>query len=57
MAKWILCGALLFLCSCAYQEEQAQKIRIGMMPKLVGIDYFNACEQGARAAAAELGSF
>ena len=30
-------------------------IRIGMMPKLVGIDYFNACEKGAREAAAELG--
>ena len=55
MSKWIICGALLFLCSCAPQEDQTQKIRIGMMPKLVGIDYFNACEKGARAAAAELG--
>lgn len=28
---------------------------IGLMPKLVGIDYFNACERGAQEAAAELG--
>ena len=31
------------------------KLRIGVMPKLVGIDYFNACEVGARQAAEELG--
>jgi ABC-type sugar transport system substrate-binding protein len=30
-------------------------LSIGVMPKLVGIDYFNACERGAREAAAELG--
>ena len=53
--KWILCGALALLCSCAAQERDAQTLRIGMMPKLVGIDYFNACEQGARSAADELG--
>src|SRR5438128_1894447 len=31
------------------------KLKIAMMPKLVGIDYFNACRQGAEAAAKELG--
>jgi len=31
------------------------KVRIAMMPKLVGIDYFNACEVGAKKAATELG--
>src|SRR5215208_5810454 len=30
-------------------------LRIAMMPKLVGIDYFNACQQGAEEAAKELG--
>jgi ABC-type sugar transport system substrate-binding protein len=34
---------------------QAEPIKIGVMPKLVGIDYFNACEKGVREAAAELG--
>ncbi len=55
MLKWIVCGALALLCSCANHSEDTQKMRIGMMPKLMGIDYFTACEQGARAAAAELG--
>ena len=30
------------------------KIRIAMMPKLIGIDYFNACRRGAEEAAGEL---
>lgn len=32
------------------------KLQIAMMPKLVGIDYFNAVEQGAQEAADELGA-
>jgi ABC-type sugar transport system substrate-binding protein len=32
-----------------------EKITVAMMPKLIGIDYFNACEKGAKEAAAELG--
>ena len=31
------------------------KLRIGLMPKLVGIAYFTACNRGAQEAAAELG--
>jgi len=31
------------------------KLRIGMCPKLIGISYFTACEQGAKEAAGELG--
>jgi ABC-type sugar transport system substrate-binding protein len=31
-----------------------QRFRMGMMPKITGIAYFNACERGAREAAAEL---
>jgi rhamnose transport system substrate-binding protein len=31
------------------------QLRIAMMPKLIGIDYFNACRQGGEEAAKELG--
>lgn len=31
------------------------KLRLAMMPKLIGIDYFNACQKGAVEAARELG--
>jgi rhamnose transport system substrate-binding protein len=30
------------------------KLRVAMMPKLIGIDYFNACQKGAEEAAKEL---
>lgn len=36
--------------------KKGQKIRVGMLPKAKGNAYFNACEQGARQAAAELGN-
>ena len=36
-------------------SRPAGGLRVAMMPKLVGIDYFNACEKGGRQAAAELG--
>ncbi len=32
-----------------------RKIKIAMLPKLINIDYFDACERGARKAAEELG--
>ena len=32
-----------------------RKIKIAMLPKLINIDYFDACERGARQAAGELG--
>jgi len=44
---------LTFAVSCS--TPQNQPLTIGVMPKLVGIDYFNACEKGAREAARELG--
>lgn len=34
---------------------QAAPLRIGVMPKLTGIDYFNAVERGAKAAGRDLG--
>lgn len=37
------------------QGTANRRLKMGMMPKLVGIGYFNACEQGAREAAGELG--
>lgn len=45
---------LLALCGCGPKTGD-QQITIGLMPKLVGIDYFNTCERGAREAARELG--
>ncbi len=36
------------------ETVQAKQIRIGVMPKLIGIDYFNASERGAKEAAKEL---
>lgn len=45
----------LSLTACAPNPSTNDgKIRVGMMPKLIGIDYFNACEKGAKEAAAEL---
>ena len=40
---------------CKEAARDGDTIRIAMMPKLVGIDYFNACEIGAKRAADELG--
>jgi rhamnose transport system substrate-binding protein len=45
---------LLILTGCAEQARQ-QRITIGVMPKLVGIDYFNTCEKGALEAGKALG--
>ncbi len=47
---WIVCGAA----GCKSRNADGP-LRIGMMPKLVGIGYFDAAETGAREAAAELG--
>jgi ABC-type sugar transport system substrate-binding protein len=49
---WIAVGAVALL-GMAFAQKQ---ITIAMIPKLVGIDYFNATEQGAKEAAAELGN-
>jgi len=52
-----VCSALLW-CTPGCKDRSAttkHRLKIGLMPKLVGIPYFNACERGAREAAAELG--
>lgn len=41
--------------TAAAPEAAAGKLTIGVMPKLVGIDFYNAVEKGAKEAGAELG--
>lgn len=59
--RWTSCLGLvgLLLAGCAQKDGGSaatdDKITVGMMPKLIGIDFFNACERGAEEAAAELG--
>ena len=65
-----LVACLILLLGCGNQEasqetsnapdteataEETEALTIGVMPKLVGIDYFNATELGAKEAAEELG--
>lgn len=40
----------------AIPSKAGKRIRVGMLPKVKGNPYFNACEQGAREAAQELGT-
>jgi len=52
----LLLVGLPLLAACSSQESSGpKKLRIGLMPKLIGISYFTACERGAREAAEELG--
>ncbi len=48
-------AVFLTVLACSSPEPGEARLRIGLMPKLVGIPYFNACETGAREAAEELG--
>ncbi len=50
----LLC-AILPGCTRTDSGSAASQPKLGMMPKLVGISYFNASEKGAREAAAQLG--
>lgn len=56
-----LCALATLLCAilpgCTRTDSGAgtSQPKLGMMPKLVGISYFNASEKGAREAAAQLG--
>jgi rhamnose transport system substrate-binding protein len=48
----------LILAGCGAGDSHSGpfgKLKMGLMPKLIGISYFNAVEKGAREAAAELG--
>jgi ABC-type sugar transport system substrate-binding protein len=47
--------AALPLAGCSDNKSGGSRsVKIGFMPKLIGIPYFNACERGAREAAKEL---
>lgn len=48
---------LLFVAGCAGKPAPLgeRPVKIGFVPKLVGIPYFNACKRGAEEAAGELG--
>ena len=44
MKKLVVLGVLAVIVAtgCGQQDEPGKKLRIGVMPKLVGIDFFNA---------------
>ncbi len=60
-----MAGAMLLLVACSKKQAPSEgtgatgtdtKLVVAVMPKLKGIDYFNAVERGAREAAQELGN-
>jgi len=53
----LMCAVVALLpCGCKKsQAKRGGKITVAMVPKIIGIDYFNACEKGAKEAADELG--
>ncbi|GEM86571.1 substrate-binding domain-containing protein [Meiothermus granaticius] len=54
---WIWLSVLAMVLASALAMAQAgKKITVVMIPKLVGIDYFNATQKGAEEAAKELGN-
>lgn len=55
LAVGMMCLALWGFGQMAQAQEPARKLTIGVMPKLVGIDFFNAVEKGALEAGEELG--
>ena len=40
---------------CSSKTKDVEDIKIGMIPKFTGVDYFIACENGAKKAATDLG--
>jgi ABC-type sugar transport system substrate-binding protein len=51
----MLLALFMLLGSAAAQDAGKANLRIGVMPKLIGIDFFNATEVGAKKAGEELG--
>ena len=51
----ILAVFLVGVLACVPERPEGGAPRLGMMPKLVGIPYFNACRRGAEEAAREAG--
>ncbi len=54
LGVYLLAATVAAATGCAARPA-AKAFRMGMMPKITGIAYFNACEKGAKEAAAELG--
>jgi ABC-type sugar transport system substrate-binding protein len=53
--RGILGVLVVSVLACVPERPEGGAPRLGMMPKLVGIPYFNACRRGAEEAARELG--
>ena len=51
--NWLVAVAVLVVCGAA--AANAGQVKIGMVPKFTGVDYFIACENGAKKAAVDLG--
>src|SRR5437660_11061508 len=51
---WLALSLIVNATGCAAKPGD-RPVKIGFMPKLVGIPYFNACRRGAGEAAKELG--
>jgi rhamnose transport system substrate-binding protein len=54
-AGLFLLAVTVFSCTSGEDGSGSGGLRVGVMPKLIGIDFFNAVEKGAKEAAAELG--
>ncbi len=55
MHRFLACLLLaLSACGCSSRPAGNRALRVGFIPKLTGIPYFNACKKGAEQAAAEL---
>jgi len=50
----MLLSTLFVLCANCAKTARESQVTIALMPKLMGIDYFNACERGAKEAAKAL---
>jgi len=53
--RFLALAAVAPLVGCSGTPTGSGKLRVGFMPKLTGIPYFNACKKGAEEAAGELG--
>jgi rhamnose transport system substrate-binding protein len=52
---WLTFLILLPLAGCSGKEPASRRLKVGFVPKLTGIPYFNACKKGAEEAAEKLG--
>lgn len=55
LAMVLVMAVSLFAACGAKTDSATKKLKIGMIPKFTGVDYFIACENGAKKAAADLG--